>query len=119
MWDELIERRISQARRDGEFDNLPGEGKPLDLKEPDSDSDNWLSLKILKSSGFVTDEVRYRKQIEELKEHLESASSSAQGKRLIREINDVIRKLNTMGTNIKPTDIAPLSEDEVITGEDG
>jgi hypothetical protein len=112
MLDELIERRITEAMREGEFDDLPGKGKPLDLQEPYGDHGNWLALKILRNSGFVTDEVRYRKEIEILRARLESAESQSEAKALVREINAIILKLNTMGTNIKPTDIAPLSEDE-------
>ena len=32
-WDSLVERKIREARKRGMFDELPGKGRPLDLKE--------------------------------------------------------------------------------------
>lgn len=58
MLDDLVERRIREARERGEFDNLPGQGKPLVL---DDDAlipeDLRVALRILKNAGFVPPEV--------------------------------------------------------------
>lgn len=32
-FDDLIERRIEEARRQGAFDDLPGSGRPLELDD--------------------------------------------------------------------------------------
>jgi hypothetical protein len=39
--ESLVERRIREATERGEFDNLPGAGKPLDLSDAD-DPDWWI-----------------------------------------------------------------------------
>ncbi|MDR3270195.1 MAG: DUF1992 domain-containing protein [Peptococcaceae bacterium] len=67
---QIAEDRIKEAMRNGEFDNLPY-GKPLDL-------DAWASLPpetragymLLKSTGFIPEEVQMLKEIGELKEQL-------------------------------------------------
>ncbi|MGB7180446.1 MAG: DUF1992 domain-containing protein [Burkholderiaceae bacterium] len=54
----LVESRIEQARDDGEFDNLPGAGKPLQLDD-DSMVPEELRVvyRVLKNAGFVPPEV--------------------------------------------------------------
>jgi len=37
----LVDRRIREAQERGEFDNLPGAGKPLDLSDAD-DPEWWI-----------------------------------------------------------------------------
>lgn len=39
--ESLVERRIREATERGEFDNLPGAGKPLDLSDA-GDPDWWI-----------------------------------------------------------------------------
>lgn len=53
-----MESRIAQAHEQGEFDNLPGKGKPLQL-----DDDRLVpeevraAYKVLKNAGFVPPEL--------------------------------------------------------------
>jgi len=56
---ELIaERKIAEAIAQGEFDDLPGAGKPLDLEEdPLVPEDQRMANRILKNAGFVPREV--------------------------------------------------------------
>lgn len=55
-WGAIVERRIEEAQREGHFDNLPGEGRPLDLREPPHVRPEWrLAHKILKNGGFTLD----------------------------------------------------------------
>jgi hypothetical protein len=57
---ELIaERKIEEALARGEFDGLPGEGRPLDL---DDDAlvpeDLRMAYRILKNAGYAPQEVQ-------------------------------------------------------------
>jgi hypothetical protein len=45
VFESFIERRVREAREAGEFDGLPGEGKPLLLRHVD-DPDWWVKSKI-------------------------------------------------------------------------
>lgn len=58
MLDFLAEKRIAEAVSRGDFDDLPGAGRPLEL---DDDSlipeDLRLAYRILKNAGFVPPEV--------------------------------------------------------------
>jgi hypothetical protein len=77
MFDLIAERKIAEAIANGELDNLPGEGRPLDL---DDDAlvpqDLRLAYRILKNAGFVPPEVRTLNEIAEL-ERLAGADPGA------------------------------------------
>ncbi|MEM6281864.1 MAG: DnaJ family domain-containing protein [Chloroflexota bacterium] len=58
MYLSPIEQAIRQAMRDGLFDNLPGEGKPLNLNgsdDPNTPDDMRLAYKIMKDNDVVPD----------------------------------------------------------------
>jgi hypothetical protein len=59
----------------------------------------WWALRIMRSQNFPPDEVRWRKQVEALKDELASANTEARVRVLVRTINGVVHQLNTMGTN--------------------
>src|SRR5690349_21218882 len=96
----LAERRIEEAMKEGKFDNLEGMGRPLELEPLPADENArmmWWTLRIMKSNDFVPDEVRYRKTIEVLKERLRGLRDESGVEALVVQINQLIRKLNTMG----------------------
>ena len=54
----LAERKIAEAAAQGEFDDLPGTGKPLNLEEdPLVPADQRMANRILRNAGFVPSEV--------------------------------------------------------------
>ncbi|MEO7404429.1 MAG: DnaJ family domain-containing protein [Burkholderiales bacterium] len=61
--DEMVEERIRAAQRQGSFDNLPGEGKPLALDdEPLVPAEVRGIYRVLKNAGFVPQEVLDRSE---------------------------------------------------------
>lgn len=64
-WESFIDKKIREAMDNGEFDHLPGEGKPLaDLEEnPFEDADKRLAHHLIKNSGFTLPWIQLRQQI--------------------------------------------------------
>jgi len=59
-----VERQIVEAQERGEFDDLPGKGKPLDLTEnPFADPDWRVAYKMLQDNGFTLDWIELDKEI--------------------------------------------------------
>ena len=73
-WERIAENRIREAMQEGEFDNLPGAGKPIDL-------DGYFTLpehlrvafSILKSANCVPAEVELLNEIAALEQRLQEA----------------------------------------------
>ncbi|XP_078698970.1 dnaJ homolog subfamily C member 28-like [Branchiostoma floridae x Branchiostoma belcheri] len=79
--DRLVEDMIAESMANGEFDNLPGKGKPLTtLKKseynPYQDTTTHLINKILNDNGFkpqwVELEIEVRNRIKELRKNLDT-----------------------------------------------
>lgn len=113
----LAERRIEEAMREGKFENLPGMGKPLEL-EPMPAEENarmtWWALRILRQNDYTPDEVRFRKAIDHLKAGLARADQEDGVRRIVAQINELVLKLNTLGTNAINLAIAPIDEQEEL-----
>ncbi|WP_456310557.1 DnaJ family domain-containing protein [Serratia proteamaculans] len=76
LLDQLAEKHILAALRQGELDNLPGSGRALQL---DDDShipaELRASYRILKNSGFLPPELEMRREAIELYELLRTVDS--------------------------------------------
>jgi hypothetical protein len=69
MFDRIVEAIIKDAMERGEFDNLPGKGKPIDLTEYfETPEEVRLAHSILKNAGMTSREVELLKEIAELKQ---------------------------------------------------
>ena len=111
----LVERRIVEAMQRGEFDDLPGAGKPLHIEPPPPvNEDLWWALKILRQAEVVPDEIRYRKRIDALRRQVATADSEQEALAAVRALNDQIRKLNRMGTNVIPTTLTTFDEADLL-----
>jgi len=59
-----IDDQIRKAMQDGQFSNLPGKGKPLQMDDnPFADPEWRLAHHMLKSSGFTLPWIEKRQQI--------------------------------------------------------
>ena len=109
----LADKRIEEAIEQGKFDNLPGAGKPQDLEPAPADEDAramWWAMRILRNADVETDELRYRKQIAALRDRVRAAADEPAMLALLREHNDLVRRLNSMGTNAIRVPLGPLDE---------
>ena len=87
--EKFVDEQIRRAIEAGEFDNLPGKGKPLDLRAYfETPEDLRMAYSILKSNNFVPEEVEMLKDIDALKKRLEASSDEEQKSRLKKEITD-------------------------------
>ena len=93
--ESTIEEIIQEAIARGEFDNLPGAGKPLDHDAYfDLPEDQRLAYTMLRNAGFVPEEVELLREVKELKEKLASCVNPDECRRLNKEIDDRTLKFN-------------------------
>jgi len=66
----LAERKIEEAIARGEFDDLPGAGRPLELADdPLVPEDLRVAYRILRNAGYVPPEVQTLNQIADLERY--------------------------------------------------
>ena len=82
--ESAIEQKIKEAMARGEFDNLSGAGKPLDLDAYfNTPEDLRMAFAMLKSNEFVPEEVEIFKEIADLDEQIKTQSDDAERAKLI------------------------------------
>ena len=70
-FERIVEALIKEAMERGEFDNLPGKGKPIDLTEYfETPEDIRVAYSVLKNAGMTSREVDLLNEIAELKQIL-------------------------------------------------
>lgn len=71
-WNNIISHRIEEAMRRGEFDNLPGRGKPMRVqREPFVPEDQQMAFNLLKNNDLTPDWIGERKEVLRLKEEFQ------------------------------------------------
>lgn len=69
MFDRIVEAIIKDAMERGEFDNLPGKGKPIDLTEYfETPEEVRVAHSLLKNAGMTSREVELLQEIAGLKQ---------------------------------------------------
>jgi hypothetical protein len=62
-WESWVDKAIAEARDRGEFDNLPGRGKPLQLDDAPFADGREIGFGILKNAGMAPYWVELNKEI--------------------------------------------------------
>ncbi len=85
--DRLAEETILAALRRGEFDDLPGAGRPLSLDDDSAVPEHLrVAYRILSNAGCLPPEQQMRQEIRELEGLLQHIESSADEQRLRRRL---------------------------------
>ena len=96
-FDKIVEERILAAQRRGDFDNLPGAGRPLKLEDDRHiPEDLRLPYKILKNADCLPPEIQLQKDIARTEDLLASMHDTEEKYRLLKKLNYMILKLNAL-----------------------
>ena len=88
-FERIVEDLIKEAMERGEFDNLSGKGKPIDLSEYfETPEEIRMASSVLKSAGMTPREVDLLKEIAELRQLL----SALQDEKKKQEIQNQIQR---------------------------
>ena len=106
-FDKHADERIREAIERGEFDDLPGKGKPLDLDAYFATPEHLrIGHSILKNAEIIPEEMELLKQIESLRKSLDSDSSgidkTAIRQQLAEKITNFNMRMERFRTNARP-----------------
>jgi hypothetical protein len=100
MWliDQLVEARISDAQARGEFDNLQGAGKALQLEDEYLvPAELCAAYRLLKNAGYLPPAVQMRRESAEVEQLLQLAEDTAERQSLNRRLRYLLLKLGESG----------------------
>ncbi|MET7460869.1 DUF1992 domain-containing protein [Nonomuraea sp. NPDC005501] len=115
-FESWIDRQIREAEERGEFDDLPGKGKPLpDLDKPHDDM--WWIKQKLRSEGLsmpLPPTLALRKDAEEALAEARAARSEREARQIVEEINARIREAIRTGLSGPPLNLLPFDVERVV-----
>jgi hypothetical protein len=90
----LAEQKIQEAIERGEFDGLPGAGKPLELgDDPLVPEELRVAYRVLKNAGFVPPEVEMLREIRSVEQALADLRPGPDRTRALRRLQLLNMKL--------------------------
>ncbi|MFG2071373.1 DnaJ family domain-containing protein [Nonomuraea maritima] len=116
-FESWIDRQIREAEERGEFDDLPGQGKPLPGVGEQLGEMWWIKQKI-QSEGLsmpLPPTLALRKDAEEALVQARGARTEAEARRIVEEINHRIREAIRTGLSGPPLNLMPYDVDQVVS----
>lgn len=110
-----VDRQIRESAERGDFDNLPGKGKPIRGLDRPWSIDDWARDKV-KNEGvsILPPGLQLRRDVErELEEVMQLAREPGVRKR-IQRLNEYIREMNRRATDGPSSLVRPLDVEEVV-----
>jgi hypothetical protein len=93
----IAEERIREAMERGEFDNLPGAGKPIHLDDDTMvPADLRVAYRILRNAGCLPPELELRKEIVTLRDLIRAVEDDGERREKVRELNRKVMRLSIM-----------------------
>ena len=99
VFDLLAEQRILEALRNGDFDHLPGAGRPLVFEDETFVSpEQRMANHILRNAGFAPPEIGLRREIARLRAEIAGLEEGSEPWRAQRwRLAEMILQLQEMG----------------------
>jgi len=115
-WESWVDQQIAQGVARGDFENLPGKGKPLQGLGDFHDDDWWLKAKLrAERLSYLPPTLRVRKELEEAREAIAAARREEVVRGIIDDINTKIRDMNRRGAEGPPSTVMPLDVESVVS----
>jgi hypothetical protein len=114
-FESWVERRIREAMERGEFDDLPGAGKPIaDLDQP-HDELWWVKQKLRREQlSYLPPTLAVRKEAEDALATASGARSEREVRRIIAAINARIVETHRKATAGPPLNLMPFEVERVV-----
>jgi hypothetical protein len=97
LFDKLVEQKIREAQRAGEFDRLEGAGRPVNLDAYFSTPEDLRAgYAVLKNAGVLPEEAQLRGDINGLRERLNVCQDPWERERLTRSLSELTLKYSLM-----------------------
>lgn len=100
-FDLIAEQRIAEAIANGELDDLPGAGKPLDLDDDRLVPEELrMAYRVLRNAGLVPPEVDARKEAATLRSLIATALDDGARRRALARLAVLEMQLDVRGARL-------------------
>ena len=110
-----IDRQIREGMERGDFDGLPGHGKPIPDIDRAHDELWWVRDKLRREGvSYLPPTLALRKDVEDARAAIAEATSEAVVREIVEQINERIRRTNREATAGPPSNLLPLDVDRTL-----
>jgi DnaJ homologue, subfamily C, member 28, conserved domain len=115
-WERWIERQISEAIERGEFEGLPGAGRPIRDLDARHDEMAWIRDKLRRERAAPPPPpaIQIRIDVDAALASLASLATEEEVRSLVEHLSDRIRTVNRTTVSGPPTTLGPMAIDEVV-----
>ena len=109
VWDALTEQRIREAQEAGEFDRLPGFGKPIPGLDEPHDENWWVKRKLEREQiSALPPALEIRRDKEKTLSSLAAIGNEFEARQTLLDLNERIRKAHFSAVWGPPADTLPV-----------
>ena len=114
-WESWTEKQIEQGRRDGLFDGLDGEGKPIDGLDGPRDEDWWVKAKLRREEiEYLPPTIAIRGERDAAVTAALAAADEVEARRILEQINDRIRYVNSHAVSGPPSTVWVVDVESIL-----
>jgi len=114
-WESWIDRLLREAEKRGEFEDLPGAGRPLEGLDRPFDALWWVKDKVRREGlSYMPPSVALRKEAHDALLAASQARTETEVRRIILDINEKIREANRKTIEGPPLMLVPFDVERVV-----
>jgi Domain of unknown function (DUF1992) len=117
-WESAVDRQIREAQEAGEFDRLPGLGRPLPGAGGEYDEDWWVKDWVRREqvTGVLPATLTLRKDVEDVDATVDRLRTEAEVRAAVAELNERIGRNRRGYLGGPPVLLRDLDADAVVAG---
>jgi DnaJ-like protein len=118
-YESAVDRQLREAQERGEFENLPGAGKPLRGAGGEYDEDWWVKDWVRREgagSGVLPPTLALRREREDLDREIDRRPSEQAVRDYVAALNEQIRKARVGLLDGPPTLLPPIDVEKAVAG---
>lgn len=114
-WESWTEKQIEEGRRAGLFDGLDGAGKPIEGLDGPHDDDWWVKAKLRREKiEYLPPTIAIRGERDAAVAAALEAADEREARRIIEQINDRIRYVNSHTVSGPPSTVWVVDEESIL-----
>ena len=115
-YESPVDRQIREARERGDFENLPGAGKPLPGYGKPDDEDWWVRGLIRRENitGMLPATLLLRREVEDLAQTLAGKTTESSVRTYLDELNERIRRAQRSLLDGPPVVLRTVNVDRLV-----
>lgn len=114
-FESWVDRQVREATERGEFDDLPGTGRPIESLTGRYEEMWWVKQKLREEKlAYLPPALQLRKEAQQARDAALAADTEPEARLIITDINDRIREAIKNPPPGPPVDIAPYDVEQFI-----